>query len=251
MTSRRLGSLRSLGAGRVALAVLAIVGCTALIAAPPEPTQFRDAAGQLRVALVKQPFVPNGTSAGPTTMAEGGIQPALKASGATVRVSEIELTPEQEPEYGGWKRLGFALGHLGRPVAANVRDGYFNVGLLGTCPSMPGMVAGLQHSGTASKPRRDGHALARRASRLQHAGDDTQRIAWRDAGGGGHRPLPARHAPRRRTRSSARRRSRRHGRRQADRSARAGAAGQIAHQTVDGRRSADDRRRRSLARWID
>ncbi len=156
MTSRRLGSLHSLGPGRLALAVFAIVACTSLFAAPPGPTQFRDAAGQLRVALVKQPFVPNGTSAGPTTMAEGGIQPALKAAGATVRVSEIKLTPEQEPEYGGWKRLGFALGHLGRTVAANVRDGYFNVGLLGTCPSMPGMVAGLQHSGMASKPRRVG-----------------------------------------------------------------------------------------------
>jgi arginase len=59
----------------------------------------------LRIALVKQPFIPNGTSIGPTTMAEGGIQAELKKLGAEVRVSEIALTKDQEPEYGGWKRL--------------------------------------------------------------------------------------------------------------------------------------------------
>ncbi len=118
--------------------------------------QFTDAGGRLRVALVKQPFVPNGTSTGPTTMADGGIQQALAGLGATVSVSEIKLTPEEEPEYGGWKRLGFALGHLGRVVAANARNGYFNVGLLGTCPSMPGMVAGLQASGSTKTPLRIG-----------------------------------------------------------------------------------------------
>jgi arginase len=112
--------------------------------------------GGLRIALLRQPFVPNGTSAGPATMANGGIQPALEKLGATVRVVEIGLTPEEETEYGGWKRLGFALGHLGQAVAKNEREGYFNVGLLGTCPSMPGMVAGLQHSGPTPEPLRIG-----------------------------------------------------------------------------------------------
>jgi arginase len=110
----------------------------------------------LRIALVQQPFVPNGTSTGPATMANGGIKAALEQMGATVRVAAVGLTPEQEPEYGGWKRLGFALGHLGRVVAANEREGYFTVGLLGTCPSMPGMVAGLQHSGSTLEPLRIG-----------------------------------------------------------------------------------------------
>jgi arginase len=110
----------------------------------------------LRIALVKQPFIPNGVSKGPEVMATGGIQAALAKLGASVRVSEIGLTKDQEPEYGGWKRLGYALGHLGRAVAANEREGYFNVGLLGTCPSMPGMVAGLQRSGPAPKPLRIG-----------------------------------------------------------------------------------------------
>jgi arginase family enzyme len=110
----------------------------------------------LRVALVQQPFVPNGTSRGPEVMATGGIQAELAKLGGEVRVRQIGLTPEQEPEYGGWKRLGYALGHLGRAVAQNERDGFFSVGLLGTCPSMPGMVAGLQHSGPTLEPLRVG-----------------------------------------------------------------------------------------------
>src|SRR6476661_1499118 len=44
-----------------------------------------------------------------------------------------------------------ALGHYADIVAQNERDGYFTVGLEATCPSMPGLVGGLQHSG----PTRD------------------------------------------------------------------------------------------------
>ena len=129
-----------------ALVLCAIATSAVLLAggqAQPPPSS--------RIALIKQPFIPNGRSVGPQTMASGGIQDALKSLGATVRVIEISLTTEQEPEYGGWKRLGFALGHLGRAVAQQVRDGYVPVGLLGTCPSMPGMVAGLQHSGPSAE----------------------------------------------------------------------------------------------------
>jgi arginase len=137
------------------LIALALV-TTAALAFVPARAQYSNQNGQLRVALVKQPFIPNGQSRGPATMADGGIQASLKELGATVRVAEIALTKEQEPEYGGWKRLGFALGHLGRVVAQNERDGYFTVGLLGTCPSMPGMVAGLQHSGPTGEAIRIG-----------------------------------------------------------------------------------------------
>lgn len=122
----------------IAVAVLAAAGGAA--ADPP-----------LRIALVRQPFVPNGVSAGPATMAGGGLQETLRAMGAEVRVSEVALTADEQTEYGGWKRLSYALGHLGEAVARNEREGYFTVGLLGTCPSMPGMAAGLQHSG----PTRD------------------------------------------------------------------------------------------------
>jgi arginase len=112
--------------------------------------------GKLRVALAKQPFSPNGTSPGPKTMAEGGIQNQLTDLGVTIRVQEAALTAEENTEYGGWKRLGMALGHYADLVAANEREGYFTVGLYATCPSMPGMVAGLQHSGPTREPIRVG-----------------------------------------------------------------------------------------------
>jgi arginase len=118
--------------------------------------RYSDGSGRLRVALAKQPFSPNGTSPGPTTMANGGIQDTLAKLGAIVRIDEAKLTPEQEPEYGGWKRLGMALGHFADIVQKNERDGYFTVGLLATCPSMPGLVAGLQRSGPTHEPVRIG-----------------------------------------------------------------------------------------------
>jgi arginase len=103
--------------------------------------------GRIRVALVKQPFSPTGLSQGPATMAEGGIQKMLAEMGAEVRVQDTRLTGDEDQEYGGWKRLGYALGHFADLVEQNERDGYLTVGLLATCPSMPGLIAGLQRSG--------------------------------------------------------------------------------------------------------
>ena len=113
-------------------------------------------AQSLRVDLAKQPFSPTGTSTGPATMASGGIMDSLVKIGAIVRVDESKLTAVQDTEYGAWKRLGWALGDFARIVARNERDGFFTVGLYATCPSMPGMVAGLQHSGADGRPLRIG-----------------------------------------------------------------------------------------------
>jgi arginase len=49
-----------------------------------------------------------------------------------------------------------ALGQFSGVVEKNERDGWFTVGLLATCPSMPGLVAGLQHSGRTREPIRIG-----------------------------------------------------------------------------------------------
>lgn len=125
-----------------------------VVASTPGPVQAQDrytgADGRLRVALAKQPFSP-GTPPGPSTMANGGIQDA-GAHGAVVRVAESALTEAESGEHGGWKRLAMALGHFADIVAQNEREGWFTVGLLATCPSMPGLVAGLQHSGPTHEP---------------------------------------------------------------------------------------------------
>ena len=118
--------------------------------------RYTDASGKVRVALAKQPLSPTGPSVGPDTMARGGIQKLLGEMGAIVRIDEAALTPDEATEYGGWKRLAMSLGHFADIVARNERDGYFTVGLLATCPSMPGLVAGLQHSGPTREPLRIG-----------------------------------------------------------------------------------------------
>jgi arginase len=112
--------------------------------------------GRIRVALAKQPFSPTGLSKGPATMADGGIQKMLAEIGAEVRVQEARLTPEEDTEYGGWKRLGFALGRFADLVSQNERDGHLTIGLLATCPSMPGLVAGLQRARSPLEPLRVG-----------------------------------------------------------------------------------------------
>lgn len=136
-------------------ALILLVG---LMVAPAlaQSQRYTGADGRLRVALARQPFSPTGISAGPNTMANGGIQQILAGMGAVVRNDDAGLTPGEATEYGGWKKLGMALGHFADIVAKNERDGYFTVGLLATCPSMPGLVAGLQHSGPGRKPIRIG-----------------------------------------------------------------------------------------------
>jgi len=133
-----------------------LMSITAGLWSPAGAQRYTGPDGHLRVALAQQPLSPTGRSAGPRTMANGGIQDTLARLGAVIRVDEAALTAVEDTEYGGWKRLGLALGHFADIVARNERDGYFTVGLLATCPSMPGLVAGLQHSGPGDRPLRIG-----------------------------------------------------------------------------------------------
>jgi hypothetical protein len=132
---------------RLVMPAVAIAALAASLEAGQSRPKYLDPAGKVRVALSQQPLSPNGPSKGPATMAAGGIQKILADLGAVVRVEEARLTANEQTEYGGWKKLGMSLGHFADLVAKNERDGYFTVGLLATCPSMPGLVAGLQHSG--------------------------------------------------------------------------------------------------------
>lgn len=140
------------------IATMLVVGfvLTLTPARAAQAQRYLDADGKLRVSLAEQPLSPNGRSAGPRTMATGGIREQLERLGARVRGAEAALTAEEETEYGGWKRLGMSLGHFADIVAENERNGWFTVGLLATCPSMPGLVAGLQRSGPTSAPLRVG-----------------------------------------------------------------------------------------------
>ncbi len=67
-----------------------------LISTPPPVQRYTGSDGRLRVALVKQPFSPTGTSAGPGTMANGGIQQILTGMGAIVVMGGVRLTDPLE-----------------------------------------------------------------------------------------------------------------------------------------------------------
>jgi arginase len=138
--------------------LLATAAALLLVGAPIAGAQQRYATpdGKVRVALSIQPLSPNGVSPGPRRMATGGIQQILAGLGATVRTDSAVLTAAENGEYGGWKRLGMSLGHFADIVEKNERDGFFTVGLLATCPSMPGLVAGLQRSGPTHEAIRIG-----------------------------------------------------------------------------------------------
>jgi arginase len=134
----------------------AIILLLALTTVAGAQSKYSGPDGRLRVSLAQQPFSPNGTSRGPSTMASGGIRDTLARLNAVVRSAEAALTSQEVTEYGGWKKLGMALGHFADIIRQNEADGYFTVGLLATCPSMPGLVAGLQGSGPGRDPLRIG-----------------------------------------------------------------------------------------------
>src|SRR5688500_19708943 len=118
--------------------------------------RYTDPEGRVRVALLKQPFSPTGTSLGPNTMADGGIQKILTEMGAVIKIEEAALTPDEATEYGGWKKLSMALAHFADLVEKHERAGYLPVGLLATCPSMPGLGGSLHQAGPRREPRRIG-----------------------------------------------------------------------------------------------
>ena len=139
-------------------ALISIALMLALAASVTAQNRYKDAGpgGRIRVALIQQPLGPNGPSKGPETMLSGGIIKILRDMGATIRMDQATLTPLEETEYGGWKKLGLSLGHFADLISKNEKDGFFTVGLLATCPSMPGLVAGLQRSGSTIEPLRIG-----------------------------------------------------------------------------------------------
>ena len=115
------------------------------------------------------PYSPTGTSVGPNTMANGGIQQILAGMNTDVRVAEVALTSPELTEYGAWKKLGWALGHFSDIVAKNERDGYFYSRPISHLPIDAGTGRGPATFRAEREAAEHRHALARRASRFQYA----------------------------------------------------------------------------------
>jgi arginase len=115
----------------------------------------------LRVALVKMPYVGErnvpDTSRGPDYLEEGGIRKLLEQQGIQVKTTEtVALTAEEAKSYGSWNHLALAAGDMSKIVEEDRRAGYLPIALLANCNGLLGMLSGLQHSGTGSKPLRVG-----------------------------------------------------------------------------------------------
>jgi arginase len=123
--------------------------------------KHKDADGKIKVALVKNQYKGDRrglpTSKGPDILEQSGLKESLaKIGGSVERISNVQLSPEEESQYGVRNKFGFSSKHLADFVAANEREGYFNVGLLNNCTSLLGMLSGLQHSGPGMRPLRIG-----------------------------------------------------------------------------------------------
>jgi arginase len=115
----------------------------------------------VRVTLVKMAFrgernLPDRSDV-PDYLEQGNLRALLEGEGATVKpVVSVDLSPDEQKQYGEWNRLALANGQLARIVAAERRAGAFPVGLLANCSSLSGMLGGLQHSGPTARPLRVG-----------------------------------------------------------------------------------------------
>jgi hypothetical protein len=89
-------------------------------------------------------------SEGPKAMAGSGLAEILERHGFVAPdVQAVKLTEVEEEEYGAWNRGALENRHLGRLVAAHrLGDGPV-IGLLTNCVDVLGMLAGLQHLGSA------------------------------------------------------------------------------------------------------
>jgi arginase len=127
----------------------------------------QSADGKLKVAIVKTAYsglpsvwheidVGLELTEGPDILEREGLLTVLEREGCTVKTSAVELTPEEQQEFGVRHRLGIANGHLGRMVSAFIKQGYFPIGLQANDPSALGMLAGLQHSGPGRRPLKVG-----------------------------------------------------------------------------------------------
>jgi len=119
---------------------------------------YRDTDGNTKVAIVENPYAHHTLEApgvgiglelsgGPKMLETGGLKDILADLSCNLKeVSIVQLTPEEEAQYGLWNKIGYANGHLGTFVTANQKKDYFTIGLLAHCTSLMGMLAGLQHS---------------------------------------------------------------------------------------------------------
>ncbi len=127
-------------------------------------------APRLTVSIVRN------RSEGPAIMEREGLKARLAERGWTVSGSTVvQLTPEEDAQYGAWNKTALESRHLGRLVA-DAAGADLTIGLLTNCSDLLGMLAGLQHPAAAAR-------AARAAEPVGLAGVKPRRVGlvWIDA----------------------------------------------------------------------
>lgn len=113
----------------------------------------------MNIAIIKSPYNTHGKgsggASGPQALVDAGLTQTLTDQGHSTTVHQVELTPAEESQYGGWNRVGVAGGHLADLVATVSTSNTFVLGLLADCNGVLGMLGGLQQ-GENGWPRRIG-----------------------------------------------------------------------------------------------
>lgn len=114
----------------------------------------------MKIRIVTLPYNAQGKgrggASGPDALVQSGLPQELETQGHEIQTVGVQLSPEEESAYGGWKRHGVANGHLADLVAEASLKGDFVVGLLSDCNGVLGILGGLQRSDHPAWPRRVG-----------------------------------------------------------------------------------------------
>jgi len=115
----------------------------------------------LKVSVLNLPYNVEGKGvsggSGPEALVHAGLIDKMKEQGLDVSgVHTIQLSAEEEKQYGGWNRVGISGGHLADSVSEIRGDNGFVLGLLADCNGVLGMLGGLQHPKGNSQPVRVG-----------------------------------------------------------------------------------------------
>lgn len=88
-----------------------------------------------------------GGASGPGALLRAGLVEELRRQGHEVpEPVSVQLSSEEEAQYGGWNRVALAGGHLCRLVKNAREEGSFILGLLADCNGCLGVLGGLQNS---------------------------------------------------------------------------------------------------------
>jgi arginase len=140
-----------------------LVVAAALVAGAQSPDR-------IRVSVVKN------RSEGPAVMEREGLAARLRQLDCDlVRTSTVQLTPEEDRQYGAWNKSALENKHLGRLVA-QAGDSDLVIGLLTNCSDLLGMLAGLQRPAAAADARNAGGAVGLAGPKPRRIG-----LVWIDA----------------------------------------------------------------------